>query len=117
MVVTFVTEKAFQGDFGLSPYNFRHKFGDPDAAGNTCAIDRISLSLNGVEISGLPTDELKLHYLKMFMFTDMKDNNYSNDITYEKFGGGYFFSFFDLTTSLTSSSTMLNPVTRMGQAR
>jgi len=113
VVLAFVTEKAFYGDIKLNPYNFRYQF-DTTAA---CTIDKIILSLNGVEISGLPADQKALHYLKMFMFTDMKSNGLTNDITFDKFGGGYFFSFFDLTTSLSSSSYMLNPVTRMGQAR
>jgi hypothetical protein len=113
VVLAFVTEKAFYGDLKLNPYNFRYQF---DATAE-CKIDKISLSLNGVEISGLPTDQLSLHYLKMFMFTDMKNNAITNDITIAKFAGGYFFSFFDLTTSLSSSSYMLNPVTRLGQAR
>ena len=114
MVLAFVTEKAFFGDLALSPYNFRYQF---DSTADPCRIEHITLSLNGVEISGLPTGQKALHYLKMFMSTEMKANGVTNDITYDKFGGGYFFSFFDMTTSLTASSVLMNPVTRSGQVR
>jgi hypothetical protein len=113
VVLMFVTERSFHGHLPLNPYNFRYSFG----TNNDCRIEKISFCLNGVELDGLPNDELYLSYLRMFLFTEQRDAGVSNNITKDMFRGGYFFSFHDLTTSLSASSVLQNPVTRLGQAR
>jgi hypothetical protein len=112
-IMMFMTEQAFHGNLKLNPYNMRYKFDELDA----CRIEKTSLTLNGVELDGLPNDELYLTYLRMFMLTEQRNAGASNDLTIEKFCGGYFFAIYDFTTSLSASSVLQNPVTRLGQAR
>jgi hypothetical protein len=110
IVLTFVTQTAFQGAFELNPYNFKNTFG-------TAAISKVALSLNGADIDGLNSGGTTLDYLRTFLFSDTYGSPFTNGLSMQKYNGGFYFVFFDLTTSLSSSSVLQNPVTRVGQVR
>jgi hypothetical protein len=108
--LAFVTQTAFQGTFATNPYNFQQSFG-------TATITKVSLSLNGSDIDGLIGGQAALDYLRIFLMSDTYGSPFGNGLSIDKFKGGFYFSFFDLTTSLASSSVLQNPVTRAGQVR
>jgi hypothetical protein len=113
VVIVFVSEDSFQGKFNKNPYNFKRSFGTT----NDILIKKVSLSLNSYDIDGLVTEDVELAYLRMFLFSDMRATGTTNGLSLDEFQGGYFFAFFDLSTSLSSSSVFQNPVTRQGQLR
>lgn len=94
----------------LNPFNFKRVFG-------TSEITAVNLSLNGYEIDGLPDRDLNLDYYRLFQFCGMTHGGMTNGITIWDFKQGYYFQVFDLTTSLSCSSSFQNPVTRSGQTR
>jgi hypothetical protein len=108
--LAFVTQTAFQGSYATNPYNFQQSFG-------AAAITKVSLSLNGTDIDGLSSGQVALDYLRIFLMSDTYGSPFGNGLSIDKFKGGFYFAFFDLTTALSSSSVLQNPVTRAGQVR
>ena len=94
VVVAFVENDAFNGDYGKNPFNFQH-----------FNLNEIALYRNGVGVPGRPfTPDFaadKQLYLRSYINTMQTmgffDTNESNGLTFDEFDGGFAIYAFDLT--------------------
>ena len=107
-----VDNKAFNGDYGLNPFNFQH-----------CNINFLSLHLDGMQIPWAPlkpsfsSDNFVRAYFTQFTGGDGTASNTGNCIDRNDFKAGHALYCFDLTPDLSSSSSHHFNVTRQGNLR
>lgn len=114
IVLGFVEENRYTGNLKLNPYLFSYSLGTTE---KPCAIESVQLKLSGESVDGIDGGDVKLDFLRMFTFNEMANAAVTNSITLDAFKGGFYFSFFDLSCSLSSGTVLTNPVIRSGPLR
>jgi len=100
IIIGFVSNKTYNGDFKLNPFNFHHY-----------KLNHMSLYVDGQQIPSKPLQpdyENNLYaecYHTLFSGTDIfYGNSYNHNITKEDYIGGYALYAFDLTSDLSASN-------------
>lgn len=100
VVIGFVSNAAFNGDFGKNPYFFDH-----------FNLNFLQLYVDSQQIPNKAlTPDFKNHlyiraYKTLFEGTGINSQDVGNDISREEFSQGYFLTVFDLTSDLSASSS------------
>lgn len=101
IAVCFVSNKAFNGDFTLNPFNFQH-----------FNLNFMVLYVDGHQVPckpfqpdfAGPSKKYVTMYHTLFSGTGMHFLNEGNDISREAYSGGYSVAVFDLTPDLSAGS-------------
>jgi len=100
IIIGFVSNKTYNGDFKLNPYNFHHY-----------NLNHLSLYVDGQQVPSKPlqpdfSNNLYAEcYHTLFSGTNIfYANTYNHNITKEDFIGGYTLYAFDLTSDLSASN-------------
>ena len=92
IVVAFVTNTAYSGDYKYNPYNFRH-----------FNLKKLALSLNGNPVMGRALEpnfgekHYAVAYTNSMVALGQFNSSESNGMTYDMFGNGFTLFSFDLT--------------------
>lgn len=98
-IIGFVSNRAFNGDFALNPFNFQH-----------FNLNFLSLYLDGQQIPSKPlqpnfnSNDFITMYHTLFSGTGIHFLNEGNAISREDYQNGYCLTAFDLTPDLSASS-------------
>ena len=113
IIIGFVDNKAFNGDFKLNPFNF-HNY----------KINYLSLYVDGVQIPSrsLQSDFANYHlyvdsFHTLFSGTGMRFLNIGNSIDRESYRGGYCLFAFDLISDLSANSNSHWNLVKHGSVR
>lgn len=98
IVIGFVSNAAFNGDFSKNPFFFEH-----------FNLNFLQLYSGSRQIPALTPDFKKDLYIRayktLFEGTGINSQDVGNDISREEFKDGYFLTVFDLTSDLSASSS------------
>ncbi len=89
--------------------------GDEDS----CFIEKISVTLNGDSVDGLETNPASYrediaNFIRLHYYMGFTQSRTGNSLTYESFMNGFFFVFFDLSTSAEATNEFIVPAVRQG---
>ncbi|VDO11372.1 unnamed protein product [Brugia timori] len=100
VIIGFVSNRTYNGDFQLNPYNFEH-----------FNLNHLCLYVDGVQVPSKPLQPDYANnlysdcYNTLFSGTDIfYGNSYNHNITKEDYKGGYTLYAFDLTSDLSASN-------------
>lgn len=103
IVVCFVKETAFSGDYKANPFNFEN-----------CGVKSMILYCDGVPVNGAPWDlDFKRNtivraYSDLFQFVGKAKENFGNDITLKDFKNGYSLFTFHLEPFFDGQNRHMN---------
>ena len=103
LYVAFVDSKAFNGDITKNPFNFQH-----------FKLTQIGLVVNGVSVPSYPLTmnpgkDINRMYRHFMDNAGIQNGPYTNGITQNMFGNGYFIVPFDLTPGKDNGQSLLRP--------
>ena len=107
MVVAMVDNKAYNGDQGKNPFNYKHN-----------KLNNLSICIDGKQVPSkplrpdFPNKQYSRAYVNLFSATGKFGEDEDNDITREDFVNGYALFAFDLTPDLSADSSVHNHLNR-----
>ena len=115
IAVAFVKSSAFAGSFSENPLEFLNTVTD---GGNSATILSQGLYINGVPIEGVTSEDPKLDFFRMNLYSNFVDTGFCNSIDFSAFLNGFYLTVFDLTTAAGSAPTQIQvPGVRSGHCR
>ncbi len=135
MILTLLPTKNYTGSFHTNPFYFARTFSavtgviqraaervGVSQGGDTSFVEKVQITLNGEHVDGLDvgmatetedlTNFMRLHYYMGFMTSRTGDT-----FTYEEFKTGFFFLYYDLSTSAEALDDYVIPSVRQGNLR
>ena len=115
IAVAFVKSSAYSGTFKENPLEFLNTI---THGAKSATILSQGLFINGVPIEGVSSDDPKLDFFRMNLYSNFVDTGFCNSIDFSAFLNGFYLTVFDLTTAAGSAPTQIQvPGVRSGHCR